>query len=467
MRYYFLGIAGTAMASLAALLKRKGHEVWGSDQGIYPPMSDFLTEQGIPVWSGYAEEHLEQPFDRAVIGNALSRGNAEVEAILNRRLPFVSLPELIRREFIDSHCNIVITGTHGKTTTTALMCWILETAGLSPTFLIGGIARNFDSSIQLGSGKYFVIEGDEYDCAFFDKRPKFAHYFPDYLIINNLEFDHADIYPNLDAIKDVFRKLLRIVPGEGLVVANAESPAVREVLQPAHSRLQRFGRAPENEWSYGILGKTAQETRFEIREKGKSAGEFRFPFPGEYQLENALAASAVARDLGVGWETIGQALATFRGVKRRLEYWGRLHGAEVYDDFAHHPTAIRVTLEAMKEKFPANRLVALFEPRTNTTVRKVFQKELCEALAIAEVVILTPIFRLERLPEGERLSPEKLLQDLRGQGKTVFALADYAQIPETLQQTLREGDILVLLTNGSLGGEYQRLRGALETAGEP
>lgn len=446
------------MASLAVLLKQKGHEVWGSDKGIYPPMSDFLAQYNIPVWEGFTEDHLTKPFDVVVIGNAMSRGNLEIEAILNRRLPFTSLPELIRREFVDQHENIVITGTHGKTTTTALMSWVLEVAGLSPTFIIGGIAKNFNSSIQLGAGKYFVIEGDEYDCAFFDKRPKFVHYFPGHLIINNIEFDHADIYPNLDAIKDVFRKLLRIVPSNGLVVANGENPAVREIIKPVYSRLQTFGENSENYWSYKILGGEAGETTFEIRQEGKSVGEFKFPFPGEYQLQNVLAVTAVAHDLGVDWEIIRNALATFQGVKRRLEFWGKLHGAEVYDDFAHHPTAIKVTLQAMRDKFPGKRLIALFEPRTNTTVRNVFQQELAEALLPADVVILTPIFRPDRLPEGERLSVSKLVSDLEKHQREVFNLNSYSQIQETLQEVLQENDILVLLTNGSLGGEYQKLR---------
>lgn len=458
MRYYFLGIAGTAMASLAVLLKQKGHEVWGSDQGIYPPMSDFLAEHHIPVWEGFSEDHLTKPFDVAVIGNALSRGNVEIESILNRSLPFTSLPELIRREFVNQHENIVITGTHGKTTTTALMCWVLEVAGLSPTFIIGGISKNFNSSIQLGAGKYFVIEGDEYDCAFFDKRPKFVHYFPDHLIINNIEFDHADIYRDLDAIKDVFRKLLRIVPSRGLVAANGEDSVVREILNPMYSRLQTFGKNSENHWSYQIINGESGETKFEIRQEGKSVGEFKFPFPGEYQLQNVLAVAAVARDLGVEWDIIRSALASFQGVKRRLEYWGKLHGAEVYDDFAHHPTAIKVTLKAMRDKFPGKRLVALFEPRTNTTVRNVFQQELAEALLPADIVILTPIFRLDRLPEGQRLSISKLVSDLENHQRQVVNLDSYSQIREIMQKVLKENDILVLLTNGSLGGEYQKLR---------
>jgi UDP-N-acetylmuramate: L-alanyl-gamma-D-glutamyl-meso-diaminopimelate ligase len=458
MRYYFLGIAGTAMASLAVLLKQKGHDVWGSDQGIYPPMSDFLAAHRIPVRQGFSEKHLETPFDVAVIGNVLSRGNVEIEAILNRRLPFTSLPELIRKEFIDHHENIVITGTHGKTTTTALMSWVLEFAGLSPTFIIGGIAKNFDSSIQLGRGKYFVIEGDEYDCAFFDKRPKFAHYFPDYLMINNIEFDHADIYRDLEAIKDVFRKLVRIIPSHGLVIANGENAAVREIIHPVYSRLQTFGDNDQQHWFYRVLATRENGTHFEIYRERQLFGEFQFPYPGKYQLQNALAVVAVAHDLGISEEKIREALSTFKGVKRRLEYWGKLFGADVYDDFAHHPTAIKVTLEAMQGKFPGRRLIALFEPRTNTTVRNVFQEELYQALNVADVIILTPIFRLERLPASERLSMEKLLKDLRQHQREVYHLEDYSQIPDQLEQVLQKGDILILLTNGSLGGEYQKLR---------
>ena len=297
MRYYFLGIAGTAMASVAVLLKQKGHEVWGTDLGIYPPMSDFLAEHNIPVWQGYDVAHLETPFDMVVIGNAMSRGNVEVEAILSRRLPMISMPELIRNEFARPLKSVVITGTHGKTTTTTLMSWLLQVAEKSPTFLIGGIAKNFDSSVQVGSGEYFVIEGDEYDSAFFDKRPKFVHYFPHYLTINNIEFDHADIYPDLDTILREFKKMIRIVPEDGLIVANADSPAVHEVLSPIYSRLQLFGKSRNNHWSYEIIAQTDQFSEFNLYEKGQlaTATPLKFPFPGEFQVQNATAVAAIAR----------------------------------------------------------------------------------------------------------------------------------------------------------------------------
>ncbi len=464
MRYYLLGISGTAMASLAVLLKQRGHQVWGSDEGIYPPMSEFLKEHQIPVWRGYSKSHLKTEFDIAVIGNALSRGNIEIETILNDRLPFASLPEIIRKEFIDNHCNIVVTGTHGKTTTTALMSWILEYAGLDPSFLIGGIAKNFDSSIRSGGGKFFVIEGDEYDCAFFDKRPKFLHYFPDYLIINNIEFDHADIYPNLEAIKNAFQKLLRIIPQKGLVVANSESVAVQEVLYPLYSRLQTIGRNHANDWSYQVLNSDNHKNLFEVFQSGGSAGKFSFPFSGEYQIQNVLAVVAVARDMGIEWEIIKAALGQFKGVKRRLEYWGNFQGTDVYDDFAHHPTSIKSTLQALKGRFPNRRLVALFEPRTNTMVRKFFQSDLVEAFAAADVILITPIHRQERLPQNDRLSIPQLATDLKELQKRVIPMQNYSDILKILKNTLRKDDILVLLTNGSLGGEYEKLYQRIESS---
>ncbi|MGH1365504.1 MAG: UDP-N-acetylmuramate:L-alanyl-gamma-D-glutamyl-meso-diaminopimelate ligase [Calditrichia bacterium] len=457
MKYYFLGIGGTAMAALAVLLKQRGHDVWGSDKGIYPPMSDFLAEHKIDVIEGFSADNLKRDFDVAVIGNALSRGNPEVEAILADKHPFTCLPEIIRHEFAVRHKNIVVTGTHGKTTTTSLMSWVLQHGKMDPTFLIGGIAKNFDSSIQNGSGDYFVIEGDEYDCAFFDKRPKFIHYFPDYLILNNIEFDHADIYPDLESIKNEFRKLLRIVPENGLVVANAESPAVMSVVEKVCSRLETFGRSRENDWSYEIV-EMGRATRFDLLQKGQFVQQFEIPFPGEFQVQNAVAVCAVAHSIGLDWQTIGEALSTFEGVKRRMEFWGKLDGADVYDDFAHHPTAIGATLAGVKQKFPGRRLVALFEPRTNTTVRNIFQDDLVTALAEADASVVTPIHRAERMPVEQRLSLTALADALGKKQHTAHLVDDYQKLIPELRQQLRDGDVLILLTNGSLGGQYKRLR---------
>ncbi len=458
MRYYFLGIAGTGMASLAALLTMKGHQVWGADQNIYPPMDGFLKDHQITVYQGYNKNHLNESFDLAVIGNAFSRGNEEVEEILNQKLPFTSLPALIYDQFVKTHHSIVITGTHGKTSITALLSWIFETAGLSPTFLIGGIAGNFSSSIKLGSGKYFIIEGDEYDSAFFDKRPKFLHYFPQHLIINNIEFDHADIYADLTDVKNEFQKLLKLVPGNGLIIANGNDDKVMEIVQKKYSRLRLFGNKNALDWSYNNLRINGAETQFDLLYKEELVGNFVLSQPGEHQVQNALSAIAIANDVGIGWDKLKTALKSFKGVKRRLEYWGKLNGAIVFDDFAHHPTAIKKTLLAIKQMYPQQRIIALFEPRTNTTVRNIFQEELTHALSKADAVLITPIHRADRIPPDQRLSLPGISETLEEQGKAVIILNSYSQIQKSLLDIVKEDDVVVLLTNGNLGGQYAAVK---------
>ncbi len=461
MRIYFLGIAGTAMGSLAILMKQKGHTVWGTDVAAYPPMKDLLADAGIPVYEGYEVAHLHEPIDLVVIGNALSRGNVEVEYILNEGIPFTSLPALIHQELIQGKRSIVITGTHGKTTTTALMAHVLVTAGVDPTVLIGGVSRNLNTSVRLGKGPWVVLEGDEYDTAFFDKQPKFLHYFPYYLVINNIEFDHADIYRDVEEIKLGFRRLMRLVPGKGLVVANGESPHVRDVVQPAYSRLDLLG--PEGDVAYRVLHIDEKGSHFEVWRQGETPEAFTFPFPGEFQVQNAAAVIAIARDMGIPVAVIRQALASFQGVKRRMEEWGTWQGALVVDDFAHHPTAIQKTLQALKRRYAGRRLIALFEPRTNTTVRNLFQQELTRSLGEADGVVIAPIHRPERFPPEERLSLPDMVHQLQQMGKLAIAVDRYDQIIPTLENILRPGDVLVLLTNGSLGGAYQQLQQRVKT----
>ena len=466
-RYYFLGICGTAMASLAVLLKLKGHRVWGTDNQFYPPMSDFLAAHHIPLWQGYRVDHLEKPFDLAVIGNALSRGNVEVEAILNRRLPFRSLPEVIREEFVQRKKTIVVAGTHGKTTTTALVCWIFHCAGLSPTFLVGGIARNFQSSVALGEGNYFIIEGDEYDCAFFDKRPKFLHYFPDILIANNLEFDHADIYRSLADIQDGFRKLIRLVPSQGLVVANWDSVALREALKPVYSRLIWFSETPGLGWYYQLVTSEQLPQRVKFFYRDRLEAELLVPLAGSFQAENALAASIVARECGIPWNVIADAVARFQGVQRRLEPWPAPAGVHVYEDFAHHPTAVEKTLQAVRRLHPDRQLVAVFEPRTNTMVQNLLQDHLARALAVADVAVLLPIHRAENIPPERRLSREQIAQDLKHQNKSCLLLNSASELLPAISPFLDEKHVVVIMSNGNLGGVYRELKQALSTmAGE-
>jgi len=458
MHYYFLGVAGTAMASLAVLMKRKGHQVWGVDQGIYPPMSDFLNQHRIETYSGYNKIHLEKKFDMAVIGNALSRGNEEIEEILNKKIPFTSLPELIKNEFVMNHHNIVVTGTHGKTTTTAILSWIFEYAGMSPTFLIGGIAHNFASSIGFGKGKYFIIEGDEYDSAFFDKRPKFLHYFPDHLIINNIEFDHFDIYKNLEEIKTAFWKLIRIIPSNGLIVANGDDSTVRDVLSKHYSRLEFYSKEPDSEIHFKITSTGQHGVSFEYYKKGIKVGEFNFPFPGEFQVKNAVASITIALDLDISPQIIAEAISSFQGVQRRLELWGTINGANIFDDFAHHPTAIRETLRSMKARYINKKIVALFEPRTNTTSQNIFQHELEDALAVADSIFLAPIHRPDRISKDKILDRESIVSHLHANGKEAYLLDNYSEISVELQNYLGPDHILILLTNGNLGGHYESLK---------
>ena len=458
MKYYFLGIAGTAMASLAVLLKQKGHEVWGTDQNLYPPMSDLLSTNRITVFTGYDPDHLNQEFDQVIIGNALSRGNVEVEEILNRRLPFISLPQLIYQEFLKTQKSVVITGTHGKTTTTGLLSWVLDSASLSPSFLAGGILKNYESSIKLGEGEYFVIEGDEYDTAFFDKRPKFLHYFPHILIINNIEFDHSDIYRDINQIKDEFKKLVRIVPANGLIIANGDDKNVREVLTSAYTRVWFFGKSAENDWSFKIVDQDSGKSTFQVLKNSKTFYQFNLPMLGEHQIYNSVAVGAAAAFIGLSPEEIQNGLNGFQGVKRRLELWGQLNNAEFYDDFAHHPTAIKETLKALHNKYPNKKIMAIFEPRTNTTIKNIFQKELAKALAYADIVMILPIHRPDKIPVEERLSLEQLSEDLIQNNRTVYLLENYEEIIPSLKNILDNSMVSVLLTNGDVGGQYGNMR---------
>jgi UDP-N-acetylmuramate: L-alanyl-gamma-D-glutamyl-meso-diaminopimelate ligase len=457
VKYYFLGICGTAMASLAILLKQKGHEVWGTDQNIYPPMSNLLRENQIEVWEGYDKKHLEKPFDITVIGNALTRGNPEIETLLNNRHRFASLPEIIRYEFALPKESIVITGTHGKTTTTALMSWMLEANNLSPTFLIGGVAQNFQTSARIGNGKYFVIEGDEYDCAFFDKRPKFIHYLPNYLIINNIEFDHADIYQDINQIKDGFHKLIRTLPENGLIIANGDDPNVRDVLREVYTPVTYFGKNSENDWHFGKTEGALNSNSFKVLFHSAEPVDFHLPYQGEHQIYNALSVIVLAKHLGISHDQIQQAFDSFQGVKRRLELWGELYGGLIYDDFAHHPTAIEKTLQALRRNHPDKKILAIFEPRTNTSVRNIFQRELIQALAVADISIILPLYRIDRISPENRLSISQVEEKLKQKGRDIYILTDYQKLRSLLAKILNKNVIGCILTNGNLGGEYEKL----------
>ena len=444
------------MASAAAAMKERGYVVTGSDENVYPPMSTFLEEREIEVMAGYSEENLAGQPDLVVVGNAISRGNPEAETVLNRRLRYCALPELLKEFFIRGKRSIVVAGTHGKTTTTSLLTWVFEHNGRNSSFLIGGIPGNLGQGARFTDSEWFIIEGDEYDTAFFDKRSKFVHYLPEIAILNNLEFDHADIFENLGAIQKSFSHLIRIVPGNGLLLANGDDPNIAPLLDAAPCPLQRFGIREENDLRAERLDLGADDSGFELN--GES---FRVPMVGELNVRNALAVTAAAKQAGFSRDEIQSAFDTFVGIRRRMDVRGEASGVVVVDDFGHHPTAIAETLKALRIKYEGRRLWAVFEPRSNTTRRNVFQDRLAESFADADCVVISQVARLEQLASEERLDPERLMQRLRSGGRAAHYLPDVAAIVETICRDAQEGDVVCVFSNGGFGGIHEKLLDSL------
>jgi UDP-N-acetylmuramate: L-alanyl-gamma-D-glutamyl-meso-diaminopimelate ligase len=449
---HFVGICGTAMASVAVAMQEKGLRVSGSDQNVYPPMSTFLVERKIEVIAGYAEQNLAHKPDLVVIGNAISRGNPEAEYVLDHKLPYCSLPELLKDFFIRGKRSLVVTGTHGKTTTTSLLTWVFEHNGLNPSYLIGGIPNNLGQGARFTDSEWFIIEGDEYDTAFFDKRSKFVHYLPEVALINNLEFDHADIFENLDAIKTSFRHFIRLVPRNGLLLGNGDDASLAPLLEVTHCPVKRFG-----------LGEGNAVQAFNIR-YGPTATEFEIPsfkfhtnFVGELNVRNALAVVACAKHCGLKNQQIQSAFDTFKGIKRRMEVRGIAGGITVLDDFGHHPTAIRETLRALRIKYPEQKVWAIFEPRTNSTRRNIFQTELPLAFADADAVVVSQVARLELLAAAERLDPARLMADLQTAGKEAAYLPDVEAIVAHVAKGAQGGDVVCVFSNGGFGGIHGKL----------
>ena len=462
-RVHLIGLCGTAMATLAALLKSRGDDVQGSDEHVYPPMSDFLAREGIPILAGYAADHITGDLDLVVVGNAISRGNVELEAVLDRSLRYASLPETIRDTFLWDADAIVVAGTHGKTTTTALAAWVLTSGGADPSLLVGGIAKNFGeggASYRVGRGRAFVIEGDEYDSAYFDKTAKFLKYLPDIAVVNNVEFDHADIYPDLDAVRLAFARFIQLVPGRGLVLLGADSPDAVALSSHARCRVQTFGLTVGATWRASALTPDGEGTRFEVAGPRGVSGEFQVPMRGAHNVRNALAALAVGHECGLSVEALRAGLASFAGVKRRLEVVGERRGVTVYDDFAHHPTAVAETIAAMHASRPGHRLWTVFEPRSASSCRRVFQHDFATAFAGADEVVIAPIYR-STLPEGVRLSETQLVDDLRAAGVSARQLPDVDAIVAHLVAHARAGDDIVVMSNGGFGGIHGKLIGAL------
>ena len=456
------GICGTAMASLAGLLQLQGHRITGSDKAAYPPMSDLLANLGIAVREPYAEANLEPRPDLAVIGNALSRGNPEVERILDERIPFTSMAALLREEFLAGRESLVVAGTHGKTTTTSMLAWIYQVAAqadpaLEPSFLIGGVAENFGSSFQLRPTRTFILEGDEYDTAFFDKGPKFLHYFPDALILTHVEFDHADIYADLDAVKTAFKRLVNLVPRRGRIVAFDGSTNVFECVQQAFCRVERYGFSDKADWQIRNLHYEEGLTCWEIWHRGALWSQMEMRLAGEHNALNATAAAALAAGQGLSTPAIQKAIASFKSVKRRLEVRAVVNGITIVDDFAHHPTAIRETLRALRSVYPGARLWAVLEPRSNTLRRKVLEEDLIESLRTADRVVMAAVYQQERIPEGERLHPAEVVRTLNSRGTPAELHENADTIVNAVIPELKPGDVLAILSNGGFDGIYDKL----------
>jgi len=454
--FHFLGICGTAMGSVAAELRERGFSVTGSDENIYPPMSIFLEKKGIALKEGYRAENIPADVDVVVVGNAIKRGNPEVEAVLNRRLFYLSLPEVLKNYFLRGRHNLVVTGTHGKTTTTALLAWIMEKAGHKPGYLVGGLSKNLAQGARLNRSKYFVIEGDEYDSAFFDKRSKFIHYLPELLIVNNIEFDHADIFHDLEEVKLSFRRLLNVVPQNGMVLLNGDDRNCVEVAKDCLAQMIEVGFSENCAQRIRDVAYSSTGSRFKLGDDN-----FEISLIGEFNVRNAAMAVTAARFYDVPKAKIDNALKSFSGIARRQEVRGEVRGVKVVDDFGHHPTAIAQTLQALRHRYPGHRLWAVFEPRSNTTRRAVFQQQLPDALQLADGVFIAQVAKLEQIPEKERLNPEAVVDAIANSGRPAFYEENADAIVDRIVPMLQPKDVVVVFSNGGFDNIHEKLLKAL------
>jgi UDP-N-acetylmuramate: L-alanyl-gamma-D-glutamyl-meso-diaminopimelate ligase len=465
---HVIGIGGSAMAPLAGMLRESGYRVTGSDAGVYPPASTLLESLGISFFNSFDAAHMQPAPDLAVIGNIIARGNPELEEVLDRKIPYRSLPEILEEVCLPGKHSIVISGTHGKTTTTAMLAWIFETAGKKPNFLVGGVAENFGKSYGLGGGAEFILEGDEYETAFWDRGPKFFHYHPDDLIITSLEYDHADIYPDFETYQLAFRRLVNLVPRRGRVViwgdVDESGPALRHAAEKALCPVHTYGFDAANDWVASDFAVEGDKMRFRVAHRAKPFGEFALVATGRHNAMNAMAAMAVADGRGISSEVIAKALATFRSVKRRMDVKGEVGGVLVVDDFAHHPTAVKATIEAARGRWPGRRLWAILEPRSNSMRRKVFQEALPKALALGDRVILGGVFRAQQLGDENRLDPESVAESVRALGKDARVFPSSDAIAEHLATEAKAGDLFLIMSNGSFDGLCEKLLKKLGSA---
>jgi UDP-N-acetylmuramate: L-alanyl-gamma-D-glutamyl-meso-diaminopimelate ligase len=464
VRFHLVPIGGTAMVPLAALLAEAGHTVTGTDLDLYPPMSTLLESLRIPVAKGLAAEHVPPDCEAVIVGNAALRDNVEAAEAARRQLPVLSLPQAVRRYLLPGKTSVVITGTHGKTTTSALTAFLLFDAGRDPGFLVGGEMMNFGRGYRRGSGRAFVLEGDEYNAAFFDRGPKFLHYEPKHLLVGNIEYDHADLYPDLPSVIEAFRQVVRLVPEDGEVVVNADDARAVEVAGEAKAPVVRYSTAsPAADYAARDVSSGPERTEFTLVEGGLPAGRLAFRLWGPHNVANVLAATALCRGLGLTTSEIATGLARFEGVRRRLEVKGEKRGITVVDDFAHHPTAVAATLSAARTRWPGRRVWAVFEPRSNTAGRKMFEEDYARAFAAADAAVIAPVFHVKRLSPEARIDREALVRRLESSGRRAFAPETLDAIPDLLRRETRSGDIVILMSSGSFGGLPELLIGCLQS----
>ena len=455
--FHFIGICGTAMGSVAAALQNRGYTITGSDQNVYPPMSDFLIKNNINVSVGHDENNIPDKVDLVVIGNAMSRGNVEVESVLNRKIPYTSLPELIKRYFLQGKRNIVITGTHGKTTTSSIIAHLLNDNGLNPNLMIGGIPLDIGEGGRFTESEFFVIEGDEYDTAFFDKRSKFVHYMPEIVVVNNIEFDHADIFNNIEEIKLSFKRMLNIVPENGIVFVNGDDNDAVEVTENCRAPVIKVGANDDCDFKIENLNLESFNSSFSIKDNS-----YQLPMDGEFNVRNAAMAIAVSDFLNIDQKNIIESVSKFSGIARRQELRGEEKNVKVIDDFGHHPTAIAATIGALKQRYPDSKIWAIFEPRSNTSRRNLLQYELEDSLSQADGVIISEVPNPEKVPDGELLDVESVIENLSSRGKEAFIGLSSDDIVNKLIPLTSSGDTIVVLSNGGFGGIHEKLLEALK-----
>ncbi len=460
---HIMGICGTGMAALAGMLKKSGYTVTGSDKGIYPPMSIFLQKMNIPVLNGYAAENLLPPPDLVIVGNVITAKNPEAIALSQTTILYLSFPQALAHFFIQDRTSIVVTGTHGKTTTSSLVASCLYNAGLDPTCMIGGIVRDFDANFRLGKGSHFVSEGDEYDTAFFDKESKFLHYLPNIAIITSVEFDHADIFDDLAAIKRAFKKFVALLPEDGLIVAYLDDANVAEVVANAPCAVEGYGEQKGLDWSLAKVTADGGATNFHVRRKGQDWGKLQVRLPGQHNCLNALATAAVLHKVGLSPQTINQGLSRFGGVKRRQEVRGIVNGITVIDDFAHHPTAVQKTIQALKNAYPAQRLITVFEPRTNSSRRSIFQQDYIPCFDASDLTFIREPLPLDNIAPEDLFSASRLAEDINRRGKHAISCPDTDSILTKLLPILQKGDVVAILSNGGFDDIHNRLLTLLES----